>query len=371
MIKGRKSILFFIFFITLSLLLSGCNSSGGNEDKTTKTNDSPKTTTVTDMAGREVTIPANIEKAYSVNSIGSIFLYTIKPDSLAGWNSELGTEKQYIKEEYQNLPVLGTYKGPNSINIEELLKTNPDIIINMGDVNPKYIEESDELQELTGIPVIMVDGSLDKQDETYKLLGELLGEKERGERLADYSNKVLDDIKEKAKKISEEEKIRVYYAAGAKGLETSPLGSINTEVLDSVGGLNAAYTGIDKNLRRIDVSLEQVIDWNPEVIIISTDSSENHSVYNTMLNEGSWSHIDAVKNNQVYEIPYAPYDWFNRPPSVMRLMGMKWLGNLLYPENYPINIKEDAKEFFHLFFDYELTDSQVNEMLERSVAQDE
>lgn len=372
MLKERKSIFLFVLLITFSLILSGCNSNGnGTEDKTTKTDDSPKTTTVTDMAGREVTVPTNIEKVYSVNSIGSIFVYTIKPDSLAGWNSELGSEKQYIKEKYQNLPVLGTYKGPNSINIEELLTTNPDIIINMGDVDPKYIEESDELQELTGIPVIMVDGSLDKQDEAYKLLGELLGEKERGKTLAQYSNEVLDGIKEKAQSIPEDEKTRVYYAAGAKGLETSPLGSINTEVLDLVGGLNAAYTGIDKNLRRIDVSLEQVIDWNPEVIIISTDSSDQHSVYNMMLSDGSWSHIDAVKNQQVYEIPYAPYDWFNRPPSVMRLMGMKWLGNLLYPEVYQLDIVADAKEFFQLFFDYELTDEEVNKLLERSVGQDE
>lgn len=371
MLKGRKSIFLLFLLLTFSLILSGCNSNGGNEDKTIETDDSPKTTTVTDMAGREVTVPTNVEKVYSVNSIGSIFVYTIKPDSLAGWNSELGSEKQYIKEDYQNLPVLGTYKGPNSINIEELLTTSPDIIINMGDVNPKYIEESDELQNHTGIPVIMIDGSLDNQDEAYKLLGELLGEKERGETLAEYSNEVLSGIKEKAALIPEGEKTTVYYAAGTKGLETSPLGSINTEVLDLVGGLNAAYTGIDKNLRRIDVSLEQVIDWNPEVIIISTDSSDQHSVYNMILTNNSWSHIEAVKNQQVYEIPYAPYDWFNRPPSVMRLMGMKWLGNLLYPEVYQLDITEDAKEFFQLFFDYELTDEEGNALFKRSVAQDE
>lgn len=367
--KTRKKFTFLLLlFMSFLLILSGCNSSSENNgDKSQEGNKAANTMTITDMAGREVTVPKQIKKIYSVNSIGTIFLYTLKPDALAGWNSELGSEKQFIKEEYHSLPVLGTYKGPNSINIEELLKTDPDIIINMGDVNEKYISEADELQQLTGIPVIMIDGSLDKQAEAYKLLGKLLNAEKRADTLAKYSNDALEEIKEKAAAITEENKISVYYAAGPKGLETSPLGSINTEVLDLVGGLNAANTGIDKNLRRIDVTLEQVIDWNPEMIIIATDSSENHSVYHTILNESAWRHIDAVKNKHVYEIPYGPYDWFNRPPSVLRLMGMKWLGNLLYPDIYETNINDEAKEFFQLFFDYPLTDDELTQLLERSV----
>lgn len=368
--KRKKILALLILFVMSALLLfSGC--SGKQEDADEKAdgkNEAGGTVTVTDMAGREVEVPEKIEKVYSVNSIGTIFLYTLKPCVLAGWNSELGTEKQYIKEEFHSLPVLGTYKGPNSINMEELLATAPDLIINMGDISDKYISESDELQELTGIPVVMIDGSLDKQAEAYKLLGKLLDAEKRAERLAEYSQDVLEEIKEKAAAIPEEKKVTVYYAAGAKGLETSPRGSINTEVLDLVGGLNVADTGIDKNMRRIDVTLEQVINWNPQVIMIATDGSENHSVYETILNENAWSHIDAVKNRQVYEIPYGPLDWFNRPPSVLRLMGMKWLGNLLYPDVYQLDINEEAKEFFQLFFDHSLTDKEINQLLERSVA---
>jgi len=183
----------------------------------------------------------------------------------------------------------------------------------------------------------MVDGGLTGQDEAYQFLGNILGVEDRASKLADYSKLVVDGIEEKAKQIPDAEKRSVYYAAGLSGLETVPMGSINTEVLDFVGGINIADPGVEKDLRRMEVSLEQIIGWNPELIIISPDSSDNHEIYETILNDTAWSNIDAVQNKEVYEIPAIPYDWFNRPPSVMRLMGLQWLGDLLYPDVYLSN----------------------------------
>jgi iron complex transport system substrate-binding protein len=351
----------------LGMVLSGCNLKGETSASEKKVAEEKA---ITDMAGRQVTIPSDIEKVYSLNSIGTIFLYTIDPERLAGWNSELGSEKQFIKEKYYDLPVLGTYKGPNSINIEQLLKTKPDIIVNMGDINEEYIKESDELQKTTGIPVIMVDGSLDRQSDAYTFLGDLLNKEDRGKELADYSKKVLNSVREKSKLIPDNERIQVYYAAGSQGLETSPKGSINTEVLEWVGGINAA-SGVDQNMRKMEVSLEQVITWNPEMIIISPDSADKHELYELIQTDESWSHIKAVQTKNVYEIPYGPYDWFNRPPSVLRLMGMVWLGNLLYPDVYQTDVEQEVRDFYKLFFDRQLSDEEIAKLLERSVAVDE
>lgn len=366
-----KKITIILLTFVMIFGIVGCSSNQTATTENSNANDNQEnaeatTRTITDMAGRTVTIPAEIDSVYSTNSIGTIFLYTLAPDKLAGWNYDLGSDKQYIKEEYYNLPVLGRWKGPDSVNIEEILKVEPDIIINMGDVNEKYIAESNQIQELFDIPVVMVDGGLTMQDEAFEFLGDILGVEDRASKLANYSKQVVEGIAEKAKQIPEDEKRNIYYAAGLNGLETVPMGSINTEVLDFVGGNNIADPGVDKDLRRMEVSLEQVIGWDPELIIISPDG-DNHEVYNTILNDKTWSDIEAVKNKEVYEIPSVPYDWFNRPPSVMRVMGLQWLGDLLYPDVYQIDLKAETKEFFNLFFDYEISDEEVNQLLERSV----
>ncbi|WP_017755430.1 ABC transporter substrate-binding protein [Calidifontibacillus oryziterrae] len=362
----KKSLFFLLCFVTI-VVLSSCSNTNSEENQVVEKESEERI--IEDMAGRKVSIPTDINRIYTINEIGTIFLYTLAPEKLAGWNSKLGSEKPFIKEEFHDLPVLGRWRGPDSVNIEEILGVNPDIIINMGDVSEGYISESNEMEELFGVPVIMVDGSLTKQDEAYLFLGDLLGVKERAKVLADYSREILDRIEQKAKSIQPSEKLRVYYAAGTEGLETVPMGSINTEIIDVVGGINVAGSNLNENVRRMQVSLEHVIDWNPNMIIISSSFSENHEVYHTILSDRSWSHIDAVQNQHVYEIPYGPYDWFNGPPSVMRIMGLQWLGNLLYPNVYDIDLKKELIDFMKVFFEYEISDEEINALLERAVRQ--
>lgn len=362
MLLKKLSILLLTLIITISFM--GCSTS---QSEQTNSDNQELTRTITDMAGRTVTIPTELNKIYATSSIGTLFVYTLAPEKIAGWNTQLGSEKQYIKPEYYDLPVLGRWKGTDSTNIEEILKVKPDIIINMGDINEQYITESDEIAGLLNIPVIMVDGSLTKQAESYEFMGSILGKEERAKELANYSRDVIQDIKDKSQLIQDDQKVEVYYGAGLTGLETMPKASINTEVLDLVAGINIADPGTDKDLRRMEISLEQLIDWNPELIILSSNSSNNPELYSNILEDTSWANIDAVKNKEVYEIPYGPYDWFSQPPTLLRIMGLQWLGDLLYPEVYQIDIEQETKQFFSLFFDYQMTEEEINQLLKNSI----
>lgn len=356
----KRYIILIVIFTFIFTFLAGCTileeESGEAEEYK-----------ITDMAGREVVIPENIESVYSASPIGTISLYTLAPDKLAGWSTSLWpNEKEYIKEEYHDLPVLGIWRGSDSTgNIEEILRVSPDIIINKGDVDSAHIEISNEIEEQLNIPVVMVDGSLEKMEEAYEFLGKILDEEERAQELAAYSSEVLADIKEFEENLPEDERKEVYYAAGSQGLETSPKGSINTEVLDFVGGENVVVTSND--IRRMDVNLEQVIVWDPELIIISANGDgDNDGPYETIRSQKGWKDIRAVRNELVFEIPRAPFDWFNRPPSVTRLIGLQWLANLIYPEKYDIDIEDEVKEYMEKFFFYELSDEEVTEILKRS-----
>ncbi len=357
----KISVVLLLLIMVTSLI--GCSS--GEEQSLN--DQQPIERTITDMAGRTVTIPAEINKVYATHSIGTLFVYTLAPDKLVGWNYELvDSEKQYIDEKYYELPVLGRWKGTNSSNLEEILKVEPDIIINMGDLDEGYITESNDIENMLNIPVIMVDGSIANQADSYEFLGEVLGVEDRAQKLADYSRNVFNNITNKAESIKDDEKIAVYYAAGLNGLETIPAGSINTEVLDLVGGINIADPGLDKDLKRLEVSMEQLLLWDPELIILSSNSSHNDGLYQDILNNKSWDNISAVNNKNVYEIPYGPYDWFSQPPTILRTMGLQWLGNLLYPDVYNIDLEKETKDFFNLFFDYQLNDEEMSNLFKNT-----
>lgn len=320
------------------------------------------------MAGRKVVVPVKVTKVFSVSQIGIITLYTINPDKLAGWNFAISTEdKKYIPEKYHNLPVLGSWSGKNStLNIEEIIKVHPDIIFSSGTTNVGDIANSDRIQEQLGIPVVMADGSLANLEKAYQFIGDLIGESVRAKMLGAYCRRILDSIGVLISNIPAEKRIRVYYAEGPKGLETDPQGSLHTEVLDFVGGINVAEVPMLKGYGRSPVSLEQVLIWNPGLILIGTDRGGD-SFYNTIFADPNWSGIQAVKTRDVYEIPYHPFCWFDRPPGVNRIIGVKWLANLLYPETVKLDIRAEVKDFYARFYHCKLSDVAVSELLKRAV----
>ena len=114
--------------------------------------------------------------------------------------------------------------------------------------------------------------------------------------------------------------------------------------------------------------MEQVISWDPEYIIAWTDNGYDDSgSYSKILSDSQWSVIQAVKDKHVYETPAVPQNWFDRPPSVNTIIGIKWVQNLLYPDYADYDIKKEAKEFYKMFYHYELSDSEVDELLARSL----
>ena len=387
--SNKKVTALILALILLMSIVSGCaNNDDARTDKTSatavetknkksKAKDTTKeddnkdlegTRTITDMAGREVEVPKSINKVFTTSPVGTIALYSIDPKKVAGLNSEISPdEAKYLDSEFQKLPVLGKYKDASSGNEEEILAANPDVIISMGDVDDKWIGDANESQERIGIPFLMIDGALDNLDETYKFLGDLLGEEERAKELGDYCKDTIENSKELASKISDDEKVSVYYADGDQGLVTNVAGSLHTQAIDIVGAKNAAEVEVQASSGGVDVSMEQVLNWNPQKIIATQGRDGSDGAYEVIKSDDKWSTIDAVKNGEVYAIPDAPFNWFDRPPSVNRILGVRWLGNILYPEVFDIDIKQETKDFYEMFYHRELTDTEVDEILENAV----
>lgn len=322
-----------------------------------------------DMAGRTIKVPETVKTIYSTSPEGTTFMYTFDDKMVAGTNFDLSPqEKQFTTKYYQSLPNLGGWYGKgNEGNVEEIIKAAPDLVLSSG-IDQASKDKADQLQEKLGIPVVLINTSLDTLADSYRFLGALTGNTARGEELAKYTEDTINKAKEITATIPDDKKVTVYYAEEALGLNTDPSGSNHSRLIDLCGGVNVADCEITPGYGRTEVSMEQVISWDPQFIIASVDNGyANSGSYDTILSDSQWSVIRAVKDGHVYETPTAPQNWFDRPPSVNTLIGIKWVQNLLYPEYAKYDMKKEAKDFYSMFYHYDLSDEEADNLLARSV----
>ncbi|HBK52829.1 MAG TPA: ABC transporter substrate-binding protein, partial [Syntrophomonas wolfei] len=50
-----------------------------------------------------------------------------------------------------------------------------------------------------------------------------------------------------------------------------------------------------------------------------------------------------------------------------RILGIKWLGNLLYPEEFNYDIEQETKEFYKLFYSYDLSEQDLDELMSNAL----
>lgn len=267
-----------------------------------------------------------------------------------------------MPEQYRALPNVGGWFGKQTGNYELFMSMNPDIIIE-GEGIGEFKSVLDEHQTRFGaIPVV---GVLDARnasayDESITFVGRLLGTEAKAGELNEFYTRVLSTVKNRVSGIPANEKVRVYYAEGPKGLQTDPTGSVHSELIDLAGGINVADCQITPGMGMTPVSMEQVTKWDPEVIIVS-DPPFYAGIYNDTL----WQSIPAVKNHRVYLVPQSPYPWFDRPPGINRIIGISWTAKILYPEKFSdLDLPALTREFYHKFYHYDLSDSEVDSLLD-------
>ncbi len=319
-----------------------------------------------DAVGRELVLPRHPGKVYATSQIGIILLYTLAPERLAGWIFPLrAEEKPYLLPQYYELPVLGGWSGKSSsANVEEIARVHPDIIFSIGPIDGVQQAQAEVLQAQTGIPVVLLTAPLTGMDRTYREVGAILGVTQRAEELARYCQQTIREVQNDLASLPEEKRLRVYYAEGGAGLETDPAGSFHTEVLDLVKGLNVAQVASSGvGFGRTEVSIEQVLSWDPDLILVGYDKQAQDGFFKQIATLTQWQPLQAVQQRQIYQIPFYPYDWFDRPPSVNRLIGVKWLANLLYPDYLPLDMAAETRRFYQLFYQMTPSDAQLRTLL--------
>lgn len=372
--KKRQTWLSLLLTLALAVgLLSGCGQqdagaapSGGAvpSQSATAPAQSPSSgqREITDMAGRTMTIPAEIDSVFSTGPVAAIYLYTLVPDKLLGWNYELNDiEKSIILEQYHDLPNFG--QG-DAVNYEAVIAAGPTIALNVTSINDTSKDESDALAQQLGVPVVVVSSDLLDAPEVYRFMGELFGVEEQAEALAAYAEETFDAIS--GLDIPEAEKVRIYYGNGEDSLETAPAGSSHGQIIDLVNAINVADLELGDG-SRVQISAEQLLAWDPDVIIVNGEPKANMSggtAAEVILTDPLFANLKAVQNGAVYGTPNAPFSWVDRPPGPNRIIGMRWLSGLIYPEYLDFDVDEEVREFFQLFYHVDLTDEQLQQLYE-------
>jgi iron complex transport system substrate-binding protein len=318
---------------------------------------------IVDMTGRKVAVPDSVKKVYVPSPYGSYLMYSIDPAMLIGLNLSHNEDKRYLPKAAQDLPVIGGLSGQGQqSNLEVVLKAKPDLVIMWSAKKSAAIQgKVDEKFKQLSLPLVYaVAESLSDYPDVYLFLGKLLGREERTKKLSAYFQRTLAEAREIISRIPKEKRPTVYYAEGVDGLSTECDDSIHVELLKIAGDTDIHRCHTASHQGREKISLEQVILYKPDVII-----ADEKVFLDKVYSDQAWKNVKAVKEKKVYLIPKAPFNWFDRPPSFMRILGLKWLMNCLYPKEYRIDIVKEAQAFYGLFLGVDVSNEEMRRIIYR------
>ena len=320
-----------------------------------------ETVSFTDSTGRAVELPANITKIAPSGPVATMILAAFAPEKLVCTGTNIGDDQAaFLYEGLSDLPMTGQlYGGKATFNMEELLATGAEVIIDLGEFKKSIADDLTALQEQTGLHCIFLEADLAHMADAFRSLGTILGKEERGEELAKLVEETMTMAAENSAKITEDQMVSVLYSSGSDPLGTNAEGSSQAQVLGIVGAKNAVV--VDEVTSKGGgnmINMEQLYNFDPNVVLV-TDAAALEIIES----ETAWQELRAVKDGKVYTVPTEPYCWLSAPPSMNMILGVWWLGNLLYPEVYDYDMTAKAQEIYKTFWNYDLTAEEAAAML--------
>ena len=301
-----------VMALALAFSLAGC--SGGQKESSDQKSDAqaeaPATRTFTDSLGREVELPAQIDRVAASGPLAQNVLLTIAPEKMVGLATKIADDQaKYLGSEYASLDVFGQiYGSKGDFNKEAVAAADPQIVIDVGEAKDGMKDDLDTLQEQIGIPVVHIAASLDSYDKAYTMLGELLGATDRAKELADYCKKAYDETTSVMAGIPESERANVLYCVGDSGLNIIAKGAYQGGVVDmcanNIGVVEKATGSGTGN----EVSFEQIANWNPGVILFATNGKDAGDFYDAAGTDPTWASLDAIQSGSYYQVPKTPYN---------------------------------------------------------------
>lgn len=317
----------------------------------------PTERTVTDMAGRTVTLPAEINKIGTFGAIGVLntFVETMGAgDKICNEGSPSFVKSpSWAKYQYlfaPQLPNCPPFQGADSeILMENVLSVKPDVCLTM---------DAAMTDQLTaqGLTVIQLSWTKTEDVKTcITLLGEVLNKQDVATDYLAYFDKMVAEANQLTKNIKETDKKKVAY--GTISEFTQPH-LIAEWWIPEAGGISVTSNSrTDANTEKLVYTLEDLLQWNPDVIIVTSKSEKE-----TIMADARFADITAVKNSAIYIMPRVAHVWGNR--TTEQPLTIMWTMNKLYPEIMTNEaLSEDISYFYSHFLKYDFTKEQIQEII--------
>lgn len=318
-----------------------------------------------DAAGRTVTVPERADRVFGSAPPSTLLVEVVAPGTLVAVNIP-GDGPFYAKaplglgDRYRALPAIGGWHGSvRGANMEALLALDPQVVVAWR--NDYVMEPVLRAFARFGIPVVFVDEDrVTDEPGALRLVGRALGREELGERLGADAAARLEAVRALAAAVPAAERPVVYYAEGPDGLNTEFESSFHFDPFRLVGA-RSAFPGTQTTMAGQErVSLEEVLRCDPAVIV-----ADNAAFAAAVRSDPRWADVAAVRTGRVYLIPKNPLNLLDRPPGILRVLGVQWLASVLYPDRYTGDIVAETVSFFRDYLHTELTEPQVRGILGR------
>lgn len=338
--------------------LAGCAGTGGTDTPTQTQTGTPtgtatgtptpdRTTEVTDLAGRTVTVPTEIDELIAVGA-GAVRAIA----QMGAADMVVGVEKRettWLREVPYNManpglrekPVIG---GPGG-DPEQIVAQQPDVVFSTGST-----EELNTLQKKTSIPTVgigvgeFIDIEAPSLGEVWTFIGKVLGTKDRATKRVSFLDGTTSDYEERTADITKSEMPSVYVGAinfrGGQGLlATRPLFAS----FELLGKVNNVAADIDyEGIPHVTISKEKLLEWDPELIFI--DNGNSDLVRQDVEKNPELEDLTAIQQGNVYGLlPHAEYALNH----TNILANTYYMGKVMYPDAFgDVKPKQRADEIY-------------------------
>lgn len=306
-----------------------------------------ETVTVTDQIGNKVSINGPVERIVSGYYISTSACIAMRlEDKLVAIEAQAQQRPVYSLYAPQliEIPNIGTAK---SFNLEACLAADPDLVI----LPAKQKDTAKTLNDM-GIPAIVVNPENHSQiQQMFELIGKSTSHEQEAEKLISSYKSLLDKAKSITSEIPEKERKTVYMGGVGNYLTTAPKDMYQSSLIEMGGGINCA--GNLSGSSWTEVSYEQILSMNPDVIIIPTNSNANGTPdysADLIMKDRQLSEINAVKTGSIYQMPVGYEAWDSPVPS--GALGTLWIISVLYPDRYSSSeFEKEVKNFYTTFYE--------------------
>jgi iron complex transport system substrate-binding protein len=268
--------------------------------------------TVVDATGRSIEVPDHLTRVLPAGPPAAILLDAVAPDLMIGWTSPMSDNaRALLSPEAAKLPQVPRLTGRDNVT-DKIAALKPDLILDYGTIAPRYVDLAKATQQHTGIPTVLLDGSLAEVPRVFRQLGSILHREKRAETLANFTEALLALPKRPGASL------RVVCARGSDGLILVAPGTDLAETFTRAGWQLVAPPGQGQSRQ---ASLDDIRELDPDAIVFTDPAMRA-----TITQSEAWRALRAVRDGRAFVAPDMPFGWLDEPPSINRLLGLAWLG---------------------------------------------